>query len=63
MAIPFNDLLLFRKKPVEWMISINSSSSAPAILRGDENRLNRPGVTMFTRTSVHWALRIVATTS
>ena len=40
-----------------------SSKAAPASDSGSGNRLNRAGVTMLTRLSVHWAERTTETMS
>src|SRR5260221_2756536 len=57
-------LLVFaRKKPVERMMSSTSAGAASARLSAVGNRAKSKGVTRFTRSSVHWAERIVATAS
>ena len=60
-ANPMMFLALFLKKPVDRMISSTSSCLAPANSSGVVKRSKRTGVTMFTRSSVHCAERIVAT--
>ena len=62
-AAPINDLALLRKKPVEWIASSTSLWSAPAKASGVGKRSNSGGVTRLTRSSVHCAERIVATSS
>src|SRR5439155_1431553 len=51
---------LFRKKPVDLIICSSSSRSAAANAAASGYRAKSAGVTMLTRTSVHWAERIVA---
>ena len=48
---------LARKKPVECMYCSTSATSASARDSRVGNRANRAGVTLFTRSSVHWAAR------
>ena len=62
-AIPMRLRALARKKPVEWMISSSSSGLARAKEAGSGYAPKRAGVTMFTRTSVLCADRIVAASS
>ena len=62
-AKPVMFFALFLKKPVLRMISSTSSSFAPARDSASGKRRNRTGVTSFTRSSVVWAERIVATES
>src|ERR1700755_1105364 len=62
-AAPLIDFALLLKNPVVRMISISSGNSAFAIAAGVGKRRNNSGVTMLTRTSVHCAERIVATSS
>src|SRR5580704_13977750 len=57
------DFALLRKNPAVRISSSSSGSGALAIAAGEGKRLNNSGVTMFTRTSVHCAERIVATRS
>ena len=45
------------------MIFSSVGSGARAIASGVGKRRNSSGVTLFTRSSVHWAERIVAQTS
>ena len=52
-----------RKKPVERMISSTSARGAAASLGASPYLSKRRGVTWLTRSSVHWADRIVATAS
>ena len=61
MAIRF--LALFRKKPVERISSSTSACEPAARARASGYRAKSAGVTMLTRTSVHWAERIVATSN
>ena len=51
---------LLRKKPVLWITFSSALIGAAAIAAGVGQRRNSSGVTMFTRSSVHWAERIVA---
>jgi hypothetical protein len=53
--------VLFRKNPVERIRSSTSPCEAPARVRGSGKRAKSAGVTRLTRTSVHWAERMVAT--
>ena len=46
---------LARKKPVEWMYSSTSEISALARASRVGKRAYRAGVTLLTRSSVHWA--------
>lgn len=57
----FLDLL--RKKPVVLTNSSMDAMSASAKLLASGKRANKAGVTLFTRSSVHCADRIVATSS
>src|ERR1700728_1830782 len=57
------DFALLRKNPVVRIRFSSSGSFALAIAAGVGKRLNKSGVTIFTRTSVHCADRIVATRS
>ena len=57
------DLALLWKKPVVRMRSSSSGRGAWAMAAGVGKRRNSSGVTRFTRTSVHWAERMVATSS
>jgi len=59
-AMPMRWEAFDRKKPVDRMISSSSSRSPAASCRGPGYVPNRAGVTMFTRSSVHCAERIVA---
>src|SRR5262245_14973414 len=54
---------LLRKKPVLWIAFSNSGRFAAAYARAIGYFLNKAGVTMFTRTSVHCADKIVAISS
>src|SRR6185437_15855263 len=54
--------LLWKKLHVSMSCS-TSETVAPASSAADGNRAKSAGVTMFTRTSVHWALSMVATSS
>ena len=57
-----DDVLRLRaENPVEWMMASSSDVPAPAKSRALRYRRNRVGVTLFTRSSVHWAERMVAT--
>ena len=56
-------LVLLRKKPVERISLSKVAGFACAKARASRYFLNSPGVTTFTRLSVHCALRIVATKS
>ena len=56
-------LALLRKKPVLWIAFSIAGSGAAAKAAGSGYFLNSSGVTMFTRSSVHCAERIVATSS
>ena len=60
---PIKDVALFRKKPVDRMISSSSARSAAAYSAADGYRENTTGVTRLTRTSVVCADRMVATAS
>ena len=60
-AQPIRLLALERKKPVGRMICSISSADAAASAAGEGYRANSPGVTWLTRSSVHWAERMVAT--
>src|SRR5262245_62876007 len=53
-------LALLRKKPVLWIAFSSSPRLAAANAAAVGYFLNKAGVTMFTRTSVHCAERIVA---
>src|SRR5262247_1301064 len=57
------DLVLLRKKPVLWISLWNTAGSAAAYSAAFRYFANNAGVTMFTRASVDWADRIVATSS
>src|SRR5207249_1997448 len=62
-AMPTIERAFARKKPVEW-ISPSSVARSAAVQSGAVRYFRKSaGVTMFTRSSVHWAARIVATTS
>ena len=52
-----------RKKPVERIRSSSSLRSAAASACGVGKRANSAGMTRLTRSSVHWADRMVATSS
>ena len=56
-------LVLEGDKPAICITEPEAGSDALAIFCGVGKRRNNSGVTMFTRTSVHWAERIVATSS
>ena len=60
---PRIDFAFDRKKPVDRISSSRRSCVAEAIVLASGNSRKRAGVTMFTRASVHWAERIVATRS
>lgn len=60
---PWIDFALLRKKPVVRISSSNSGREAAAIALGVGKALKSAGVTRLTRTSVHWADKIVATRS
>ena len=60
-AAPLRDRALERKNPVGLTNVSSSSRSASASDLGFGNLLNRSGVTLFTRSSVHCADKIVAT--
>src|ERR1039457_192200 len=62
-AAPWMDFALLWKKPVVRLILSSSARVAVDIACGVGKRLNNSGVAMLTRTSVHWAERIVATRS
>src|SRR6476660_9637372 len=53
-------LVLLRKKPVERISVSNVAGLALANARASGYFLNSAGVTMFTRLSVHCALKMVA---
>ena len=55
--------VLLRKKPVVRTSSSTSAGSAAARSSGRGYLANRAGVTMFTRSSVVWADRMVAVSS
>src|SRR3974390_3542394 len=61
--MPIRLLVLDRKKPVVRMISSTSSGLAAASASGSGYLPKSTGVTMLTRSSVHWAERIVAARS
>jgi hypothetical protein len=61
--MPISDLDFWRKKPVERISGSSSAAAAPASAFASGYFLNSAGVTMFTRTSVDCADRIVATSS
>src|SRR5918996_143018 len=63
VAMPMRLRVLFRKKPVDWMICSSSAGSAAARSSGRGYLPNTDGVTMLTRSSVVCADRIVATSS
>ncbi len=54
---------LLLKNPVERMSLANSSCEALAKSSMAGYFLKSPGVTLLTRSSVHWAERIVATSN
>src|SRR5438876_8329106 len=54
---------LLRKKPVDWIAASSSRGGAVAKAFAFGKRANKPGVTWFTRASVHCAERMVATRS
>src|SRR5262245_914919 len=56
-------LALLRKKPVLWISFSRRGMGTAARAAGEEYLANRSLVTMFTRSSVHWAERIVAISS
>jgi hypothetical protein len=56
-------LALLRKKPVERISRSRVSWGVRAQSRAVRYFANSAGVTMFTRLSVHWAERMVATAS
>ena len=56
-------LALLRKKPVLWISFSNRLIGTAASAAGVEYLANSSFVTMFTRSSVHWAERIVAISS
>ena len=62
-AAPTTDFDLLRKNPVERMSGSSSSGCKAAKCSGVGYFLKRIGVTMFTRTSVHCAERMVATSN
>ena len=62
-AAPMMFLVLFRKKPVGWMISSTSAGSAAASDPASGYFAKRIGVTLFTPTSVVCAERMTATSS
>ena len=62
-AAPTSDFDLLRKKPVVRMSSSNSSGWSEAKASGVGYFWKSTGVTMLTRTSVHCAERMVATSS
>ena len=62
-AAPRMDLALLRKKPVVFMRDSSSGREAWAMAAGVGKRRKSSGVTKLTRTSVHWAERMVATRS
>ena len=61
--MPMMFFALLRKNPVLLMSSSTSRGSAAARAGASGNRAKSAGVTMFTRLSVHCALRMVATAS
>ncbi len=63
VAMPTRLRALARKNPVEWMIASTSSRSAAASASGSGNRAKSAGVVRLTRSSVHWADRMVAARS
>ena len=62
-AAPWMDLALLWKKPVVRIRASSYGRGALDIAAGVGKRRKSSGVTMLTRTSVHWAERIVATSS
>src|SRR5258708_357020 len=62
-ALPMTDFALLRKKPVERISGSSCSGVSTAKSFGVGYLRNRMGVTILTRTSVHWAERMVATRS
>lgn len=54
---------LARKNPMEWIRDSTSESGAEPRASGVGNRAKSAGVVRLTRTSVHWALRMVATSN
>ena len=54
---------LLRKKPVGRIVSSSSAGSASARSFAVRYRRKRVGVTWLTRSSVHWAARMVAISS
>ena len=59
-TVPLRLLAFCLSKPVERMIFSSVGSDARAMASGVGKRRNSSGVTMFTRSSVHWAEGIVA---
>src|SRR2546423_4132931 len=57
------DFALLRKKPVEWISRSSVGGSAAANAAASVYFANSAGVTLFTRSSVHWADSIVAARS
>src|SRR5271165_1019258 len=62
-AAPIRDLALLLKNPVERISCASSAWFALARSATVGYLAKRPGVTSFTRLSVHWAERIVATSN
>ena len=62
-AKPMMLLVLARKNPVERMMVSTSAGAASARLGAVGKRAKSKGVTWLTRSSVHWAERMVATLS
>ena len=56
----FRLLAFCRKNPVERMMSSSTAAGASAMACGVGKVANSFGVTRFTRSSVHWADRMVA---
>src|SRR5450432_1608526 len=63
IAVPLRLLAFWRKKPVVRMSASSLGSGAFAMASGVGYFLKSAGVTRLTRSSVHWADRIVAQTS
>ena len=63
VAMPTRLRVLARKKPVGRMSSSTSSTGAAASEAASGNRANSAGVVLLTRSSVHWADRMVAARS
>jgi len=59
LAAPTMDLALFRKKPADRMSPPSSALSAPAKASAEGYLRKSPGVIRLTRSSVHWAARMV----